>query len=330
MSDEAAKEFELAFEEPDDGDTNEPESPDQGEAPQAEPEKAEAAPEPDKPEDKPSQEPEPDGEKAAADQKAEEDKDQPDDGDDPAQEPPVDWEQKFKSYDGRMRRREEEWEREKAEMLAKIEEAKQAKAPAADTEGKKPAAHSSGFDREAFKDEYGEDLLNAFQTMAREEATKLVEESASSIQQKLDPVIHDVNEVAQDKWYAAVVGEHEDFDEYFPGAEKNADLLDWIDSQPPVLARSYREVYKSGTARDTIDMLSRYKTETNLNQKPPEVDDGQDPGAAETKAKRKADAEKQARAAEAVKGKRGQTPKGRASADDFDGAWEEAVAAEGN
>jgi len=108
---------------------------------------------------------------------------------------------------------------------------------------------------------------------------------------------------------SAMAAAHPDFE----SLADDPDLHAWIDEQPGYIARSLRQVADHGSAGEVIDLLDRYKRDRGRS-------------AAKARAQEdKAQAERKAQQATAVRSKSAGPPKEQPSADDFAGAWAEAV-----
>lgn len=241
---------------------------------------------------------------------------------------PEQWQQRFKSFEGRVKARDDQWDRERTdwqrerdELRQQIETLKQRpEKPEGDNQDTDTGPE---FDESAFAEEYGDDVLKAVKHFAKQVATDTVTSKVKPLEEKLAPmeqrqqvIEEDARVAAGKRFYESVItGDdgHADFDDYIPGGKMNADLLEWIDSQTSYLSAAFKTVYETGTAEETKDLLARFKQargiQPNQDDPPPKKPD---PVNLET-----------------VHSRRSPPSRGRASKDDFDGAWDEAERVEG-
>ncbi|MGD8913112.1 MAG: hypothetical protein PVI97_19890 [Candidatus Thiodiazotropha sp.] len=252
----------------------------------------------------------------------------PDEGESPKTLTPEQWEQKFKSFEGRIKVREDQWEEERSQWERERDEMRQ-QIDTLKPRPEKPEGETQDtdtgpeFDEAAFADEYGEDVLKAVKYFAKQVATDTVDSKVKPLEEKLTPMEQRQKEIEEDaraaaskRFYEAVRSGgdgHDDFDDYIPGGKLNGDLIEWIDSQTSYLAKAYKNVYEAGTAEETKDLLTRYKQArgmtSNKDEPPPTPPDTSN--------------------LETVTSRRTPPSRGRASKDDFDGAWDEAERIEG-
>lgn len=197
--------------------------------------------------------------------------------------------QRFRSFEGRYRKEKQAWERERRELMRLLErETGQAQSPAPE---QAPSSAGLQVPDGVTPETPGQSLSEVVRT----EAMRLMEPLWASIE--------------AERHRSAVAAAHPDFEQL----AADPDLSAWIDEQPDYIARSLRDVADHGSAGEVIDLLDRYKQERGKKT-------------ARAKAERDmADAARKAQEATAVRSKSAGPPKEKPSADDFAGAWAEAV-----
>lgn len=180
-------------------------------------------------------------------------------------------------------------------------EQQQQQRPVATPEPTQPPADPDEEFMAKFRKEYSDEVVRAMEIMserkAREYATRV-------LQEKVMPIEEVVRQRQIAEHFDTLARHHPDWEQ----VAQDEKFAQWIDSQPPYIAQTYRHVASQGTTGDVVDLLNRYKREAGLT-----------PVAAPTPA-----SSAKAQAAAPVKTQRGTLPKGRASVDDFDAAWDEA------
>jgi hypothetical protein len=199
--------------------------------------------------------------------------------------------QRFKSFEGRYRKEKQAWERERRELTDLLQrETGAAHSPAADLPDTEVAAANRREPENAAASD-----ARPLNEVVRQEAKRLMEPLVAAME--------------ADRHRNAVAAVHPDFEQL----AGDPDLHAWIDEQPDYIARSLRDVVDRGTSDEVIDLLDRYK---------------QDRGRKTARAKaeqNKAKAARKAQEATAVRSRSAGPPKDRPSAEDFAGAWAEAV-----
>ena len=201
--------------------------------------------------------------------------------------------QRFRSFDGRYKKEKEEWTGEREQLLQELESLKAGARQEPETQ--EPPQEDEFLTK--FKADYGEDVQKAVSLIAKQEAERLVQ---STLSEKIDPLQQTVAGQQVAAHFQRIAQEHPDYQEVSGGDE----FKDWVDAQPNFLAKSYRQIIKSGPSEDVNELLTAYKETLK-----PEED-----------TKR----EEKAAAAAAVPTRRGSLPKAKAAMDDFDSAWDEA------
>lgn len=196
--------------------------------------------------------------------------------------------QRFKSFEGRYRKEKAAWERERRGLIELLErETGAGQSPASGNGEGRIAGQSSGARESAGQPPLAE--------IVRQEAGRLIEPLMATIE--------------AERHRNAVAAAHPDFERI----ASDPDLHAWIDEQPDYIARGLRDVVDRGAAAEVIDMLDRYKRDRDKKQAGAQAE------------KNKAEAARKAREAAAVRSRSGGPPKERPDADDFAGAWAEAV-----
>ena len=202
--------------------------------------------------------------------------------------------QRFKSFEGRYRKEKQAWERERRELmnLLQREGGEDGNSPESAGEQSMGLEQNRSDTVEAAGSGRDEKVLAE---VVRKETKRLMEPLVAAIE--------------AERHRSAVAAAHPDF-ERLAG---EPDLQAWIEEQPDYIARSLRDVVERGTAGEVIDLLDRYKQERGKKS-------------ARAKAEQnRAQAERLAQEATAVRSKSAGPPKEKPSADDFAGAWAEAV-----
>lgn len=146
--------------------------------------------------------------------------------------------------------------------------------------------------------------------------------------QDFTPAVQGFQEVAATSFRSKVLAAHDDYDAH---ADK---LQGWIATQPAYLQKSMLEVYNGGSAEDLIDLVSRYKQANGVSKTGANTQTTDDAAKQEAARKRAAAlaAEEAARKAAAastrpVAGTRATPSTSGVDPNDYDAAFDEAVAA---
>ncbi|MFA5346523.1 MAG: hypothetical protein WC294_00130 [Methanoregula sp.] len=241
------------------------------------------------------------------------------------------YEQRWKSLQGIVKKKDDDlktaqeaWEAEKAALLAQVEEAKK---PAEKKEEKKETTEEELTDeqKEALEEyERDFDVVSKMEGKKREkELTKLrkeFEEKLESISAQLAPIKGVTEFVATTQKKEEIQSEEAHFkaiDDAHPGWEQYRDdgsVLKWIESKPKYLQKAFLETYQKGTAEDIVTLLQDFKTENNIQpSKPDNVVNLQEKK------------EEKRKALSAVDTSRRAVNPNMKVADDFEGAFEEAM-----
>ena len=257
--------------------------------------------------------------------------------------PPEDFKQQYLTLQGIHKHDRENFKTRESELLAQLEELK-AKVPPSTPEtpkAPKPDPISiadlydslSDEDKAALK-EYDEefDIVSkmegkkrdvAFQKLRKEYETGLQtikEELKAEFATQFTPTAAFIKEAqekeeirTQEAHFAAIRENHPDFEKY----RDEGSILKWIDSKPSYLRKGALETYAQGSAEEIVELLSDFKLENNLStSQPPNANNvvNIDPAKA---------AKKQAMTT--VTTRRGAVNAAMSVANDFEGAFDEAM-----
>lgn len=144
--------------------------------------------------------------------------------------------------------------------------------------------------------------------------------TVQELREGLAPIVQDHVSSRIEAHRTAILAAHKDFETVSPEVEK------WIATQPAYLKAAMQQVYDAGTTQDVIDLFSRFKKETGrvAPQEPHPT-----PGGKPTEPAPNAARDDSAAALEHVRSRRvTPAPEGRGgpAKDDYDAAWEEAMA----
>lgn len=252
--------------------------------------------------------------------------------------------QRYKTLQGIHRHDKEVWEQEKARLLADLEEAKKPK------EEKKEVTPEQREKAEAFLDSltdeqkaelaaYEEDfdVVSKMEGLKRErELKKLRKEmddwkkgieeklnlAQTNIETKIEPATKMVEEREREAHFSAirngyttedgtVIQGHGDFEKYV----KDGSIVAWIETKPKYMQTALMRTYSKGTPEDAIDLLTDFKRENNIEIT--QASDNVIP--IDRKAEKK-------KALRAVDSRSVAVNSGKGLANDFEGAFEEALA----
>jgi hypothetical protein len=220
----------------------------------------------------------------------------------PPVEPPPDetFEQKWKTLQGIHKTDREKWEAEKLEMQAKLEELGKPVSP--DTppvppvkpvENKQQATIPFDIksiledldltdDQKAKIKDYDEtfDEVSQMEGLKRERAlTKLaaklndefnnkLNSKISEIMDQLKPAQELVVQTAKEReamdresHFQTIEESHPDYDKYV----KDGSILQWVESKPSYLRKGLMDIYQKGRAEDIVEFLNDFKTENNIS-----------------------------------------------------------------
>lgn len=217
---------------------------------------------------------------------------------DPVKDDLPDWEQKYKSFEGRYR-----VEREGSDAKVKTLEAELEKLRSQGGQQTKPEEATQG--SSAISADFANDYPEIAEQL-RSFAEFQDKNFQDTLSQRISPVEQEITNRAQQEHIGAIKRVHADMSELVDSGK----VKDWIDSvsaQDPLLADSYMNAYSQGTPEQVINLLNGYKS--NLT-------------AQETR--KKETVRDEALAATAVRSRpSGAIPKGKPNKNDFDAAWDE-------
>lgn len=166
--------------------------------------------------------------------------------------------QRQKSWEGRLRKREEE-------LAAR--EAALSEAPAAAVDGDIAEI------RQRLAEDFGEEFVTMITAIAASEAKKLAEtdfsERVGSISQTIDSLIRDTREAFNAMHFGAIAEAHEDFQEV---AESEA-FRAWIDGMPEADKARAEAIVQGGSTGQIIKLLSDYKAHAKASEESGAMDD---------------------------------------------------------
>ncbi len=254
------------------------------------------------------------------------------------------YEQRYKTLQGIHRKDKETWDARERELLSQVEEAKKPK-----TEPKTEPSPGKLTDKEA-ADAYDslspedKEVLaqyeDAFDVVSKAEGIKRKAElgrlskrldqikdeirtemkaEISTIRGELNPVTKKLEADDLALHWEAIEAAHSDYRTYADGGEGHVDLMTWVESKPKYLQPALLNTIQKGSADEVIDLLNDYKRENNIPLTSPQTETQSNvvtmtPKKAEKKA-----------ALSTVTTRRGAVATGYQVADDFEGAFEEAV-----
>ncbi len=240
------------------------------------------------------------------------------------------YEQRYKTLQGIHKHDKNTWESEKAKLLAELEEAKKPKTP----DAKKETAAVDAFldsltdeQKEQLK-EYEQDfdvvskmegikreielkkLRKEFQDTLNEIKTQLATQN-TQISEEIAPALDLVAATDMAVHFSAIQERHDDYEKY----RDDGSILQWIEAKPSYIQVAMKKTYEEGAAGDVVDLITDFKRENNIPIVQPS------PKVVAIDAKK---AEKK-QAMTAVTTRRGAVSTGFAVANDFEGAFDEAL-----
>jgi hypothetical protein len=259
-------------------------------------------------------------------------------------------EQRYKTLQGIHKHDKKTWDEEKTALLAQIEEAKKPKTPDKTPEQKKEDTIAA----EAFVDSLTEeqkkqledyeadfDVVSKMEGLKRtRELAKLRKEmtdwkaevkaemdakltaQATEVDNKVAPAVKLAEENERESHFRLIregyqredgstVDGHDDFKQFVD----DGTLLKWIETKPGYMQGVMKKIYDAGSAIDVIDLVADFKRENNIQSNLPSDNVVN------------LDAKKAARKAAltTVPSRRGAINTGKAVADDYDSAFDEAM-----
>ena len=191
-------------------------------------------------------------------------------------------------------------------QLNELMAAQQAPAPAPETP-KEPSEEDQFLTK--FQEEYHPDVVKAIEIVSQRKAQALAQ---SLLQQQLQPVASSVQEMMNRAHFQAIEAVHPDWEQVSAAPE----FKEWIETRPSHLRRAYDYVVERGSPREVVDLLTEFKDSTK-------------PKPATAARPQTHATPQQVRSATAVPVPRGGLPRSTQEAmDDFDAAWEEALASD--
>ena len=232
------------------------------------------------------------------------------------------YEQRWKTLQGRWQHDKENWEREKTTLLADLEKARKItpEPPVKPTEPAVPHDALTDEQKEALKEyEQDFDVVSKMEGIKREvELKKLrqeIDEKMAAIDVKmaaqLAPVLKKTAESEEEAHFDAIHEVHGDYEKYV----EDGSMVKWIESKPKYLQPALKATYGQGSAEDAIDLINDFKRENNITPTPPPEN--------VILINRKKTDKRQALAA--VDTRRGAISTQSKIADDYEGAFEEAL-----
>jgi hypothetical protein len=248
------------------------------------------------------------------------------------------YKQRWLSLQGIHKHDKAAWETEKATLLADLEKARKSTpepsptaTPVTPTTGPvTPAVPEDSLtqeEKDALKEyEQDFDVVSKMEGKKRDrelqklrkeydDKIKAIEERVNAnLTNQLTPILKHTAETEQEAHFDAIREAHEDYETYV----SDGSIVSWIESKPKYLQPALKETYSHGKAEDAIDLISDFKKETNI-QPPAPVAQPDNVIPIDTKK-----AEKKA-ALSAVNTRKGAINQATKIADDYEGAWDEAM-----
>lgn len=184
-----------------------------------------------------------------------------------------DFEQKYKTLQGIMKRERKEWEKEKEALLTSKPETP----PGGDTPPK-PQEKSSVDKRTVFVDSLTDEQKEQFKEYEREfsviskmegmkrefELERFKEEFGNFIVSKLNeivlPMAEELDRTTEKGHFSYLKEKHADYETY----RDDGSIQEWIESKPSYLRKSMLEVYNNGEAEEIVELITDFKRENNL------------------------------------------------------------------
>jgi hypothetical protein len=208
--------------------------------------------------------------------------------------------QRRKSWEGRLRKREEELRAREQEILAMQQQRQDSqKAPEQEIDENDP-------EWQQLVEDLGEDLALRVRKQAQSVTQKAMQSELDKVrqemQQQLEPLTKQQQEVQAQQHVKRITEKHPDaFD-----LVQSGDIQAWVEEKPAYLQPAYRQVIEQGDADSVVAMLDEFKQSRKTTTKQPKAPPDQ-----------------------AVKSRRsGRVRTTAAAKDDFDAAWDEAVRSE--
>jgi hypothetical protein len=264
----------------------------------------------------------------------------------PVEEPPADpslqkpgesdeaFEQRWKTLQGIYKHDKETWETEKAQMLKDLEAARKPPEPppakpAEPTPSEIVASAAALYDsltaeqKEALKDyEQDFDVVSKMEGIKRgvelkklrqevDEKLAALDAKVAAQESKITPVLKKAAESDEEAHFDAIRDVHGDYEKYV----EDGSIVKWIETKPKYLQPALKQTYEKGSAEDAIDLINDFKRENDITPTPP-------PENVVPITRKKAE-KRQALAA--VDTRRGAIATQSKIADDYEGAFDEAL-----
>lgn len=147
----------------------------------------------------------------------------------------------------------------------------------------------------------------------KDEMTSNLTTSLETINTKIAPVIQLETDVDKARHFDVIRQEHSDFETY----RDDGTIMKWIESKPRYMQESLRKTYEQGAAEDVVDLITDFKRENNITIEQP----SENTNIVDIKNKR--DEKKQN--LRTVGGRKVAVSASHSVADDFEGAFDEAL-----
>jgi hypothetical protein len=102
------------------------------------------------------------------------------------------------------------------------------------------------------------DIAKAVNLRMAEAARTIVQHVFDEVQKYVAPALQYTEVASETDHAAALLEAHPDYSEVYPK------VVEWIDSQPAYLQKTYKQIQTNGTADDVIDMIARAKKELGI------------------------------------------------------------------
>lgn len=248
------------------------------------------------------------------------------------EQPPKDdtGEQKWRTLQGIHKKDKETWEQKEKDYLEQLEALKSGKPP---EEPQAPAIKDAKLktddsslqdlsdEEKALLKEYDEefDTISKMEGLKRKVETnrimKHIDDLFNQLTQAVAPAITIGQEVSQSKHFDVIRSAHDDFETH----RDNGSIQNWINAKPDDLKAVYQNRYNAGTPEQVIDLITTFKRENNLGTSNPAPSPNHAPPINPVREAKKA-------ALSVVTNRRGAVNLAQPSTDDFEGAFDEAMA----
>lgn len=224
------------------------------------------------------------------------------------------WEQKFKSFEGRIRA---EQDTRKLEMQQQLIEALKDRQPATKQEDPKEELPKN---LKEFYEEFP-DIATAVEDLLNRRINETKRQMETDFEQRLLPVMAEVQTQKNSTHLDRILARHPDAIE----VRKSTKFEMWLNTLPTTMKIGANAILSSGSSQEVNDLLDQYKElirAKTANQPTEKKTNAADPGVSKSIIE-------QAKGGFAVPSSKSQPPKTDKKADNYDAAWEEAVKALG-